>query len=508
MINRDGFLKSLWQDGVLSQPINSTDSTAIYDVAIVGGGITGVSLALQLQKEGKKCILIEAANLCFGTTGGTTAHINTLLDTPYTTIAKNFGDENATIIANAAKDAVELIKTNIKYYDIDCGFEEADAYTFAETDDEVKDLDEIFIASAKVDLPIAYTSEIPVPIPFKKAFKVGGQAKFHPTRYVYALAAEFVKAGGTVLEQCRVTDMRQEENVQIETTLGTFEASKLVFATHIPIGVNLLHLRCAPYRTYVIAVTLKDKDAYPEELIYDSKDPYYYYRTQKVDGLKYLIVGGEDHKTAHEPDTEKCFRDLEAHVRKYYDIEEVSYKWSSQYFEPTDGIPYIGLLPGYDKNIYVATGFGGNGMTYSGVATLALTELILHGKSAYKDIFNPYRVKPIAGFVNFIKENADVVKKLVGSILPSEKLKDLANLSLGEGKVVKYDGQTVGLYRDENGMIHAVNPTCTHMKCTVEWNPAEKSWDCPCHGGRFDCNGNILTGPVSENLEKISIEHV
>src|ERR1700712_1254779 len=217
MINRDGFLKSLWQGGVLSQPANNEDGGFIYDVAIVGGGITGISLALQLQKQGKKCLVLEAANLCFGTSGGTTAHINTLLDTPYTTITTNFGEDNAIIVANAAKDAVELIKTNVKYYDIDCGFEDADAYLFAETDDEVEDLDEIFVASAKVDLPIAYTDSIPLPIPFKKAFKVAGQAKFHPTRYVYALAAEFVKIGGVVMEHCRVTDMKQgDDYVEID----------------------------------------------------------------------------------------------------------------------------------------------------------------------------------------------------------------------------------------------------------------------------------------------------
>ncbi|HEV8081252.1 MAG TPA: FAD-dependent oxidoreductase, partial [Chitinophagaceae bacterium] len=218
-----------------------------------------------------------------------------------------------------------------------------------------------------------------------------------------------------------------------------------------------------------------------------------------------LIAGGEDHKTAHQTNTEECFRKLEAYLRKYFDIEEVSFKWSSQFFAPADGLPYIGHLPGNPDNVYVATGFGGNGMTYSHVTALVLTDLIVKGESKYEKLFNPNRIKPVAGFENFVKEAADVVAKFIGDRFAKTKIKELAELAPGEAKVVKYDGDSIALYKDEKGGLHAVNPACTHVNCIVGWNTAEQTWDCPCHGSRFSMDGEVLTAPARKNLEKISL---
>jgi Rieske Fe-S protein len=253
-----------------------------------------------------------------------------------------------------------------------------------------------------------------------------------------------------------------------------------------------------------MAVTLND-EAYPDGLAYDMYDPYHYYRTQEVDGKRYLIVGGEDHKTAHEENTEACLRHLEAHVRTHYDVKEISYQWSSQYFEPSDGLAYIGHLPGSPENVYVATGYGGNGITYSHIAARLLTDLIITGSSEYAELFEPSRVKMVAGFANFVKENADVVKEFVTKRIGQTKIKELSALAQGEGKLVKYEGESIALYKDEKGGVHAVNPVCPHAKCVVGWNSAEKSWDCPCHGSRFSVDGEVLTGPARSNLEKIEL---
>jgi Rieske Fe-S protein len=219
-----------------------------------------------------------------------------------------------------------------------------------------------------------------------------------------------------------------------------------------------------------------------------------------------MIVGGEDHKTAHEENTNACFTRLESYVRQYYDIDRVAFRWSSQYFEPNDGIPYIGQLPGHGSNMFVATGYGGNGITYSGVAALTLTDLLVTGKSKYADLFNPSRIKPVAGFVNFVKESADVVQQFIGGMFSREKLDELSELVPGEGRIVKYEGKSLALYKDDNGMLHAVNPACTHIKCTIGWNSAEKSWDCPCHGSRFSVDGEVLTAPARKDLEVIKME--
>jgi glycine/D-amino acid oxidase-like deaminating enzyme/nitrite reductase/ring-hydroxylating ferredoxin subunit len=506
MINRDGARVSLWQDAVDSyETTNSADNTSLYDVIIVGGGITGITTALLLQKAGKQCLVLEAANLCFGTTGGTTAHLNTLLDVPYTTIIKNFGEENAKLVANAAKEAINLVRDNINTYNIECGFSEAEAYLFAQNDNQEKELDDIMEACKTVGLSVDYTEQIPFPIPFNKAMKVKDQAKFNPVFYVHGIAKAFESHGGVIVQNCRVTNVDDNEVVEVETENGKFKTRDLIYATHIPPGVNLLHLRCVPYRSYAMAVTLTNKD-YPSDLGYDMVDPYHYYRTQEVNGKTYLIAGGKDHKTAHEENTGYCFMALESEVRKHFDIEEINYKWSSQYYESADGLPYIGHIPGHPQGIFVATGFGGNGMTYSHVTALTLKEMFLNEEKKYADLFNPNRVKPVAGFKNFLSHNADVAKQFIGKWFSGEDLQQVADLAPGEGKIVKYNKNKVALYKDDNGALHAVNPTCVHLKCEVKWNNAERSWDCPCHGARYSYDGTMLNGPASGDLEKIEIK--
>jgi len=505
MIQRDGALTSLWQAN--TQPYittNKPDRNVVYDVIIVGGGITGITTALQLQEAGKQCLLIEAADLGFGTTGGTTAHLNTLLDTPYYVIAQNFSDDAAKQVATVTAEALNLIRNNVTRFNLDCGYQEAEAFLFAQDADQEKELEKICKTSADAGLNIDYVPEIPVPVEYTKAIRATGQGKFNPLAYIQGLAKVFEAAGGVILQQCRVINATQDDVVKVETAAGTFSCVDLVYATHIPPGINLLHLRCAPYRSYAIAVTLDD-EAYPENLSYDMYDPYHYYRTQIVAGQPYLIAGGEDHKTGTEENTDKCFLKLESHVRKYFHVKEIVHKWSSQYFEPTDGLPYIGRLPGYEDHFYVATGFGGNGMTWGTVSGLLLKSIILQEKPELEKLFDPNRIKPVAGFTNFVTHNTDVIKEFFGKLFDASALGQLAELAPGEGRLVKYHDRKVALYKNEEGKLYALNPTCAHMKCDVKWNQAERTWDCPCHGARYNYDGRVITGPADADLEGLAL---
>lgn len=505
-MKRDGARTSLWQNGMpdyISKNLHHAGQQ--YDVVIVGGGVTGITTALQLQRAGKRCIVAEAHNLCFGTTGGTTAHLNSFFDTTYDQVKSDFGEDNAQLLARAAEGALELYRHNIELCTIDCGYAQTDGYVYAQNEEQVEELDKMYQSSREAGVDVSYTDRIPVPIGFQKAIVYHEQAQVHASRYVYSLAQEFEKGGGVILQDCRVLDCKEEDGLQVKTSKGTIHASWLIWATHIPPGINLLHFRCAPYRSYAMAVTLKN-DAYPGGMAYDMYDPYHYYRTQEIDGKKYLIVGGEDHKTAHEENTDACFERLEAHVRTWFDVDEVAFKWSSQYFEPADGLAYIGHLPGNGEHVLVATGFGGNGMIYSHIAAFTLTALITEGENEYTKLFGPGRLKPVAGFSNFVKENVDVVKEFFGRRISREKLVELADLAPGEARVVKYEGKSMAIYKDESGELHAVNPVCTHAKCTVGWNRAEKSWDCPCHGARYTMDGEVLTGPASVGLEMIALK--
>jgi glycine/D-amino acid oxidase-like deaminating enzyme/nitrite reductase/ring-hydroxylating ferredoxin subunit len=507
-MKRDGLQKSLWQQEIPDFTGRYTSlPTQRFDVVIAGGGITGITTGLLLQKAGLNCLIAEKHTLCFGTTGGTTAHFNTFFDTDYHTIKQDFGEDNAQRLHEIAVQARELIRQNVTTYGIDCGFEEKDGYIYSQNETQTSTLNDIYQSSKNAGCDVEWANGIPVPIEFDKALVFRGQAQFHPTQYVLALARIFEEAGGVILQNCGVDEVTGDTLLQIQTSLGALEAKHLIWATHIPPGINLLHFRNAPYRSYAMAVTLTD-DKYPVGLAYDMYDPYHYYRTQEVNGQKYLIAGGEDHKTAHITHTEDCFKSLEQEVRKHYNVDKVAFQWSSQYFEPSDGLPYIGHLPGNPENVWVATGYSGNGMTYSHIAALVLSQLIVKGMSLHSELFNPNRVKPVAGFANFVKENLDVAKEFIGKRLSQEKIHGLAEIAPGEAKVVKYEGESIALYKDDNGKVYAVNPVCTHAKCIVDWNSAEKSWDCPCHGARYDVMGNVLTGPARKGLEVISLSEL
>lgn len=505
-MKRDGACNSLWQDTTTIQQ-NKSEAKAeqLFDVVIAGGGITGITTGLLLQKAGKSVLIAEAKSIGFGTTSGTTAHLNTFLDTPYHIIQNKFGDTNAQLTAKAVQRALDLIKQNVKDYQIDCGYNELSAYLFSQDYKQSKELEDIFKGCHECHVKALWTKEISVPVSFEKAIEFPGQATFHPVRYIKALLESFEKAGGLLMEDCRILHVEEGEPNIIRSSRGDFKAEYFIYATHIPPGVNLLHFRCAPYRSYALAVKLENKKDYPNALVYDMYDPYHYYRTQEIDGELYFIAGGEDHKTGHEENTNACFRRLEAHVKKHFPVKSVTHRWSSQYFEPADGLPYIGHLPGHPGKMYVATGYGGNGMIYSGVAAITLTEMIVTGNSEFEQLFDPNRIKVVAGFSNFVKEAADVVGILIGKILPADKLEELTDLAPDEARVVKYEGHRLAIYKDATGKIYTLNSACTHIKCEVAWNAAEKTWDCPCHGSRFSYTGEMLTGPARKDLELIAV---
>ena len=505
-MKRDGANKSIWQDQMpVFLPAGSADINRVYDVAIVGGGITGVTTAYELQKAGLSCLLIEAKNLCFGTTGGTTAHLNNFFDKSYAEIKSDFGKDGARHIATAAKEALELYKKNISNLKIECDYEESEGILFAIDEKQAKELEELYAASTEVGIPVRYCDHIPINTSFVKAVALPGQGSLHPAKYVYALARAFEKAGGTIVDNSLVTEVEAADILRIHSSQGLFKSRKLIYATHIPPGVNLLHLRCAPYRSYVLGLELPEAD-YPANPCYDMGDPYHYYRIHDSGGKKYLIAGGEDHKTGHEENTELPFQRLEEYLRGIFKIKNIAFKWSSQYFETVDGLAYIGHLPGADKHIFVATGFGGNGMTYSHIAANYFRNLLIQQTILYDDILSPSRVKPVSGFSSFIKENADVAASLMTGLMtihPKETPDSLANDS---AEIIKFQHHTVALYKNEKGEVAAVNPVCPHLGCSVKWNQTEKSWDCPCHGARYSTNGEMLTGPSTKALKQIAIQ--
>ena len=473
----------------------------------MGAGITGLTAALLLQRAGKKCVVVDAHHAGYGTTGGTTAHINTFADTSYSDVEKDFGQDGAKQFADAIKKSVNLIHELVTTYAIDCDFEWKRAYLYAETDQEAEELDQIFDATVRVNVAVKYTSDAPARSPYKKALVYERQAQFHPLKYILGLQKEFIALGGAVLEETLIDEITTENGVHTAKSDNREIKGKSVFyATHIPPGgINVLHFRNAPYRSYVIAAKLRDEASYPADLIYDMQDPYHYYRTHEIDGQKYLVAGGHDHKTGH-GDPEQSFADLINYVSGQYAIEEVTTKWSAQYYIPADGLPYIGHMPGVPEGTYTATGYNGNGIILGTVGAFVVSDLILEGESEYGKLFDPARIKPIAGFSEFVKENADVAAKFVRDRFAIEDIDSFAQVPAGTGEVVEYEGEKLAVYKNDEGRVHALNPVCTHAGCIVQWNNSEKSWDCPCHGARYNIEGQVLTVPARRDLEKVQVK--
>ena len=509
ILKRDSDTTSLWQQSAGPLPIADIvkpDPDESYDVAIIGGGITGLTTALLLQESGLQCVVTESYTLGYGTTGGTTSHVNTMLDTSYDIIESDFGVDNANLVATATKKAIALISDNVAKYSIDCGFELKDGYLFAQNEKEEKQLRKILEASIRAGVEVEEVDTIPVPVDFQYAIVFKNQAQLDPIKYLYGLAEAFASLGGDIVEYNKV--QKTEKSGDFHTLIcdrGKLTASKIVYATHIPPGINILHLRCAPYRSYVLGVQLEGD--YPGDLAYDMKEPYHYFRSQEVNGKSYLIVGGEDHKTGHS-DPAKSFEALENYVHEHFNVRSVDYRWSSQFYESADGLPYIGALPAADEGVYTATGFSGNGITWGSFSALLLADLLTEEPNIYSELFSPSRIKPIAGFVEFVKENADVAYHFITDRFNLDEIESLTALAPGNGMLISYKDQKLAVYKDDSGKVVALNPVCTHAKCIVSWNAVETSWDCPCHGGRFNINGKVITGPPTMDLQNINIDEL
>ena len=504
-IQRDGENESAWQAGLNASISKVYDNKAdiLYDCLIVGGGITGLTAALLLQNAGKKTIIAEAHSIGFGTTGGTSAHINTFADTTYKQAESAFGEEGAQLFADAINEGFALIKSNIDGYQIDCDYESKPGYIYAEDEKQGQQLDEIYEGSLKVGIAVQYTEQVPTPVPYTTALQFDGQAQFHPLKYLQGLQKAYLTAGGIIMENTKIEKLDSGDGIHVAEAAGvSIRAKKVIYATHMPPNINVFNFECAPYRSYVMAVKLKN-DKYPDALIYDLQDPYHYVRTHTIEGQQLLLVGGLDHKTAHE-DAEKAFADLEKYIRKYYQVSAVKYQWSSQYYTPVDGLPYVGQMPFAADGVYCATGYNGNGMMLGSISGKILSDLALGKVNAYADLFSPSRLKPMDGFSEFVKENADVAYHFVADRINIHETDSLQRIKPGTGKVVEVDGEKIAAYRDENGVIHALSPVCTHAKCIVNWNSSERTWDCPCHGARYDIDGAVLTGPATKDLPKIT----
>ncbi|MBD1427303.1 FAD-dependent oxidoreductase [Sphingobacterium arenae] len=496
-MQRDGINNSIWQEvDVPKLPVLPDQEHA--EIVVVGAGITGLTAALKLREAGKTCVILEANTVGFGTTGGTSAHLNTVLDTPYTDIIEQHGIEKARTVLKSTREAISIIQKNITRYKIDCDFTPCSGFMYAENDEEEKELKKIKNALEQVGIVCSEVAKIPIPAPFIYAIEFPEQARFHPTKYLVGLVKAYTDLGGQIREGTLVQQVKEDDGgLRIKTVDDRiFSADFVVYATHTPPGIQLMTFRVAPYRSYIQVWELERQKDCPEALIYDMQEPFHYFRTVEQDGKSYLLVGGQDHKTAHHDNEKKNFRELEAYIRRLYTVNKKTYEWSSQYYESQDSLPFIGYYPGKKHHReLLSTGYGGNGLIFGTLGGAMMAELVLHGKTAFQDVYSPSRTGPLSTIRDLLVENYDVAKHFVKDRFFLEKVEGLAELGRGEGKILHYEGDRIGIFKDEKGKLFAVDPVCRHAACIVKWNNTERSWDCPCHGARYAPNGSLLTGP-------------
>ena len=470
------------------------------DLAIIGGGLVGISCAYLLKKEGLEIAVIEAGRICKGTTGHTTAKITSQHGLIYNKIQNNLGKELAQQYAEANEFAIGEIGKIAKINAIDCDYIPQSAFIYTQDEKYIQKIEDEVKVASKLGIKASYVDSIPFPMDIKGAVKFDNQAQFHPRKYILGLADSIYDKGVKIFENTRVVDIENDGDYIIVSDRGKKVRSKhVIIASHYPFYNKHggYFTRIYPEKSYIVGIKAKEK--YPGGMYINAEEPARSLRHQNTDNGELILVVGEHHKTGQSENTNKHYRALLDFANTLFTIEDISYRWSTQDCMTLDGVPYVGSFTSNTPNLYVATGFGKWGMTNSMVAAIILRDLIVKGQSPWQDVYNPSRKTIFASAKNFLVQNFNVAEQLIEGKL--ESLRENMAIEPGQGKVIKIDGKRIGAFRDEKGTLHLVNTTCTHMGCELNWNSAERSWDCPCHGSRFTYEGDIIEGPAVEPLK-------
>ena len=498
---------SYWISSTRPSPLPKLQGDISVDVAVVGAGITGITAALLLKEAGKTVALIDHSRVATGESGHTTAHITEqAVDARYHSIAKDFGRAASKLVAQSSRAAIEQIAAWVDRFNIPCDFLRVPGFLYAQNSKDVSELRQELSSAKSAGIDVKWTSEVPLPFrPNPKApHKLQGgihfenQAQFHPRKYLLGLANRVPGKGCFVFENTKAVEIEDGDLCKVTTDQGVITCKEVIVATHTPISNRVvLHTKIAAYRTYVLAIETNQNPT-AAALYWDNEDPYHYIRSHH--GL--WIIGGEDHKTGMKQNTLESFQNLEDFTELKFGLHSTAYSWSGQVHESVDGLPFIGKNP-LSQHLYVATGFGGNGMTFGTISGIILSDIITHKENHWLGLYNPSRIKPLASAATYLSENKDFsicfLKDRIGASEPSDPSR-IAEIAKGEGKILKKDGKRLAVSRDEKGAVHSVSAVCPHLGCIVHWNNSERSWDCPCHGSRFSAEGTVLNGPRNARL--------
>jgi glycine/D-amino acid oxidase-like deaminating enzyme/nitrite reductase/ring-hydroxylating ferredoxin subunit len=496
------FPEPLWRDAIDIPKFPNLLEDIDVDVCVVGGGITGITTAYLLSKEGLKVALLEAGALLNGTTGHTTAKITAQHGLIYDELIQSIGAEKAKLYYNANNDALEFIRNTVQEHGIECDLTEEDAFIYTNADEYIKKLKNEMSAYEKLGINGELLDSVPVGFAVKAAIKMKNQAQFHPLNYLKPLVDFIKNAGGLIFENTTATDVDTSEKLIVRTYGGPSVHCKYVCAcSHFPFydGLGFYPTRMYAERSYIIAI--KAEKEFLDGMYINAEQPTRSLRYAMMNGEKLLLIGGENHKTGQGIPTILHYQALENFAEQTFGIKEYLFRWSAQDLTTLDKVPFIGQITGGHPNIFVATGYRKWGMTNSTAAANLMKDLIIEKENPYHDLYSPSRFGETS-LKSFISTNVDVAKHLIEGKL-EYPLKGIRDLEQDQGSVVNVNGKRAGAYKDQDGKVYIVDTTCTHLGCEIEWNSGDRTWDCPCHGSRFSITGDVIEGPAESPLKKI-----
>ncbi len=491
--------RSIWQASAESHLFPSLHEDIQADVAIVGGGITGVTLAYHLSEQGKSVILLEAKRIGQGSTGCSTGNLYATVSGGLAPILKKWGQETLQAVVQARSNAVGEIERLIHTLNIDCNFRRCPHHLYPTSAESGAIILEEYKAAAQANLSAQLNEHSSLPWARGPMLVMDDQAQFHPLRYVQALAAQAQARGCQIYEETPVREVDAGKQ-HLHTEHATVTASHIVLATHSPKGFHVVQAGMTVNREYALTLRLANSPV-PAGIFWGWGQKDVSVRNVQVEDKEYVLMIGEEHKTGLHDATESL-RELEAYAQELFEVEEHIMHWSAQNYRSPDLLPYIGRdLSG----CYIATGFAADGLVYGTLAAGIIAGEILDQPHAAAELFKANRVTPIKSAKGVAEEVATTVKALVKDYITDRQTLELNQLANGAGAIVEIDGNALAAYRDPLGQLHAVSAVCTHLGCKVHWNPVELSWDCPCHGSRFSPDGEVLEGPAVKPLARSTL---
>lgn len=485
--------------------LDELDHAVDVDVAVVGAGITGLTTALLLQRRGASVAVIEAGRVGGGTTGGTTGKVTSQHDLTYDRLLRDAGEERARLYAEANEQAIRTVAELVDETGADCQLTRAPSYLWTRDDASVADLEAEHAAAARLGLPASLTSETDLPFPVITALRFDNQVHLHPTRYTSALARALTGAGATIVDQTRAIGIDEaDDSVTVHTERGDVRARHVVVATLLPfVDRGGFFAKARPNRAYGVAARLRSGGITGMHMNVGGATR----STRPWDdsGRPGIIVVGENHPTGEQGTSPSHWGELERWASEHFEIDSFEYRWSAQDYITADHLPYVGRSPRSTRT-FVATGFRKWGLTNGTAAAEVLAELVQGRDHRWLPAFDATRIGDATTVAKLVKDNVKVGADLVKGYAGRLRSESVTQLEPGQGGLVEVDGATVAAYREADGTLHAVSPTCSHLGCTVAWNHAETSWDCPCHGSRFDADGAVLDGPAVHPLDRVELD--